>query len=858
MLLASLLALSGAGAALASGGGAIGPATVSGHETAATSTSAPTYSSSSLPPFPSNLTHFIYIVREDHDFDDYLGDCATTINATCNGGTDQTGAYESDVPDLHAIARSNSVFDNYYTSLSPYAGQAHQFEFTGTENGSGTVDSCAPGGPQGMGPTTEWGVYNDSAEAAGSCAYSPDGDLTYPSTGSVFDRLLGPDVTTSGTTPPFLSIGDITWELSSPGCTHDGFGAIAGGRPGNSEAIEYVSCNGANGWWYNTTSHSPGMPPVINPTTHTPEFLDVCNYECGSLSTYLDQWAANDFVSYVADYGLPTYTYIDLFDDHPGSECGATQTDATCVQWNDAATNEIVQSIENGSSPYRNNTVIAIEESNTQNGQNSPDHVNNGRRVPFVLVAPANVMKTGDPNPSACGISVGPCGNIVHGTYNDSNTLALMERVELNVHPDLWSATPGSLDTFPMVLNDELAAANPFEAVWRCASAGVPCNEGPTTPVFASTSISPSSVQVDPDGTQDLSASAQDQTGASLSATFVWTAYPSSLGTLSATAGSTTIFTAGNNAGSGNVCENATYGAITREACDPVVVGTPVPVLTSSLLSPASDELFFGNATSFFGVGLDQNGQPMGGSTFTWSASPSSLGTLNASTTASEVGHATFVAGDHEGSVVLTMQIANGGAPVQTQTVTIAIVAPQLELKLSASASSGAAPLTVDLSVSASGGQPPYTFAWTFDDGGTATGTSVQHTFVSAGSFEIKAYVNDTSRQSAAAFWTVNVTAGAVPPSSHPSSSGLSEGTAVVLVGLVVLVMASGVAYALRRRSLSAISGASGPKGPAGTEKLAPYSEYEVQTPLTSPPAIPPKVGEPPRERDPASLDDAL
>lgn len=55
---------------------------------------------------------------------------------------------------------------------------------------------------------------------------------------------------------------------------------------------------------------------------------------------------------------------------------------------------------------------------------------------------------------------------------------------------------------------------------------------------------------------------------------------------------------------------------------------------------------------------------------------------------------------------------------------------------------------TVGLSVSVSGGVPPYAVAWTFGDGGSATGLATGHSYGSAGTFPIVANVTDAFEES--------------------------------------------------------------------------------------------------------------
>src|SRR5262249_21346896 len=47
--------------------------------------SQPTAASNPLAPYFPPFTHFVILYRENHTFDDYLGDCASTIRSGCNG-----------------------------------------------------------------------------------------------------------------------------------------------------------------------------------------------------------------------------------------------------------------------------------------------------------------------------------------------------------------------------------------------------------------------------------------------------------------------------------------------------------------------------------------------------------------------------------------------------------------------------------------------------------------------------------------------------------------------------------------------------------------------------------------------------
>jgi PKD repeat protein len=608
----------------------------------------PALTSGTLPEFPNNLTHFIFIVRENHVFDDYLGDCSLDINKSCddNAGwtspTSGSSAKETsasgdqlDTPYLHDMARDYAVFDNYYSGVDPYSAQAHAFMFAETSDDSS--DSCVTAGDQGTGSGTAWGIYNSSSVAAGSCGSSSDsGSQSYPtSSGTVFDRYLGTNVAQTKSTIPFLDDGDILWELSSPGCTSKvpTETGIPGSLPGNSEAVEHVSAC-TNGWWYNTSSSKTTMPPVVNSNTGAPQMLFVCEYACTAPpQPNNDQDEAYGFVSYVADYGLPTYTFIELFNDHPGAYCTAA-VESTCIQWNDASTNLIVEDIMNSTSAYKDNTVIAITEDDTQDGANGDDHVNDGRRLPLVIVAPHDVEKQGAATGTSCGISASyHCGYVVHQTFNTSNINAVMERVEMNVNPNVFvtGAPSGNKDVFPMLQNDYLAEGNPLEPLWICGPADAYCNTGASvTRTLTSTSISPNPINAAVSTPVSVSATALDQNGAILStATFAWNLTPTSLGSLSSASGAAITFNAGASAGNGRLCENATYSAKTIFTCVLVSVSSVV-TLSSVTISPAGTTIAPSGYADFTASSLGSNSQTLTSSTiFNWTINPATLGSLN-------------------------------------------------------------------------------------------------------------------------------------------------------------------------------------------------------------------------------------
>ncbi|WP_329056243.1 PKD domain-containing protein [Amycolatopsis sp. NBC_01488] len=351
-----------------------------------------TTASNPLAPYFPPFTHFVVLVRENHTFDDYLGDCATTVQAGCNGAVQSTN-HISSVPNLHTLAKNNVLMDAYSTGTQPPSGPNH------------------------------WWLF--SAQSQSSSQQQP-----YPgTTGTQFDRFLkgvsspgglGTDPcatqtgTTTGTSPyPYVMNGDFYWMLSS-----------------------------GSGEWKNPGTGKPEVLPVNRPGTSVPELLNYNNYTCKAQNDD-DQVIGDGFRNYVSTNGLPAYSYVELFNDHPG-----TYQD---IPKNDAVTKQVVDSLMNNAS-YKDNTVIVVTEDDTQNGSNGPDHISNTYRVPTVVVASPKYMKQ---------------GYVSHVAYSTNNVLAAMERTLQNVSPGAIDPN-GNLGrtTFPMTSADQAALGDPLEDLW--------------------------------------------------------------------------------------------------------------------------------------------------------------------------------------------------------------------------------------------------------------------------------------------------------------------------------------------------------------------------------------------------------
>ena len=108
----------------------------------------------------------------------------------------------------------------------------------------------------------------------------------------------------------------------------------------------------------------------------------------------------------------------------------------------------------------------------------------------------------------------------------------------------------------------------------------------------------------------------------------------------------------------------------------------------------------------------------------------------------------------------LTVTDALGHTAVKTWAVG---VTPGLQAYASGGPLSGNAPLTAYFSGFASGGTAPYTYAWTFGDGGTSSSQNPSHAYSSQGSYAVHLTVTDSASRTASAT-VINVTVTVPPP----------------------------------------------------------------------------------------------
>jgi len=109
-------------------------------------------------------------------------------------------------------------------------------------------------------------------------------------------------------------------------------------------------------------------------------------------------------------------------------------------------------------------------------------------------------------------------------------------------------------------------------------------------------------------------------------------------------------------------------------------------------------------------------------------------------------------------TVALTVTDSSGQKTSTTQTVTVVSPPPPpLATSFSFNPSSPDAGQSISFTGSASGGTTPYQYSWDFGDSGTRSGSSVNHTYQTGGSYTVTLTVTDAGGQVAKASHTITV-----------------------------------------------------------------------------------------------------
>jgi len=184
-----------------------------------------------------------------------------------------------------------------------------------------------------------------------------------------------------------------------------------------------------------------------------------------------------------------------------------------------------------------------------------------------------------------------------------------------------------------------------------------------------------------------------------------------------------------------------------------VTVSSPPPALTASFtFSPSSPQV---EQLVSFSSSASGGTSPY---SYSWSFGDGSTGTGSSVTR-------TY---SSAGSFTVTLTVKDSGSPQQTvtsqQTVSVTSPPSPLTASFTFSPSSPQAGQQVSFTGSASGGTSPYSYGWSFGDGLTGSGSSVTHTYLSAGTYTIVLNVKDGSSPQQTATSQQSITVTSPPP----------------------------------------------------------------------------------------------
>jgi PKD repeat protein len=185
---------------------------------------------------------------------------------------------------------------------------------------------------------------------------------------------------------------------------------------------------------------------------------------------------------------------------------------------------------------------------------------------------------------------------------------------------------------------------------------------------------------------------------------------------------------------------------------------------------------------------------------------------------------------DRPGTYTINVSVADavGGVGVASWLLEIN---PELQVVLSVSPSPVTPGALVTFVPTVVGGTAPFSYAWSFGDGGNDRGVAPTHVYPGSGSYSVTLRVNDSVGATALTSRTVDVASpgGGSPPSNSAGGSLLGNGwTWVALLAVAVAAVAIGLLLLRRRRG----PGASRP--PAKAEPPEETAEWDENAPPPS------------------------
>ncbi|SEP15429.1 alkaline phosphatase family protein [Paenibacillus sp. OV219] len=287
---------------------------------------------------PSTIKHVFYIIKENRTYDQVFGDIGRG-----NSEPALTQFGENVTPNLHALANTYPLLDNFYTSGIQSA-SGHQWVMQGTNTD-----------------------YEDKETDVGNVRSYPGGagdSMAYASTGHLWDNALkhnlsvvnfGEDTNAFTGTKPFGTWTD--W--------YNDYLILSGQKQGEI----HVPIGD-----YQATSDIPSL----NPITYKP----FPTFDNGIPDQYRYEIFKQQFEQYVKNDNLPNLIPMWVMADHTSGTATGAPTPQAAVADNDLAVGKIVDLISH--SPYWKDSLILVTEDDSQNGL---DHVD-GHREPALVISP--------------------------------------------------------------------------------------------------------------------------------------------------------------------------------------------------------------------------------------------------------------------------------------------------------------------------------------------------------------------------------------------------------------------------------------------------------------------------------------
>jgi len=177
-----------------------------------------------------------------------------------------------------------------------------------------------------------------------------------------------------------------------------------------------------------------------------------------------------------------------------------------------------------------------------------------------------------------------------------------------------------------------------------------------------------------------------------------------------------------------------------------------------------------------------------GGYTYAWSGLPIGCSGISETIVCSPT---------ESGRYSLTVNVTDSnGVWVRSSPVAL-VVAPALSGNISPSPSSPAPGQEVTFTADVSGGTGPISYSWAFGDGATDSGATVSYTFGSAGTYNVKLWVNDSVGGSTRI--TLNLTVG--EPTGPFGSLSADLGIGLILVVVIAIAVVASIMMPRSRRN---------------------------------------------------------